>query len=225
MFAGTASAATASNITKGQGPGDDEPTATPTYTWVGGSFSIALTIDRGSDTNPGSNSQQFELQFNGNPDICSLSGSTVTVTGAGQCVVLSRVFAGGDYDTGRTDEMEIIVNKGTQDPLQVLTDGTDGTSVTYSSPNGTVTLTNDGGGSGTGGVTYSYVSGDCDVDGNTVTITGGTNNCVVRATKAADSNYLVETDDATITVNKASQAALQVLTDGTDGTSVTYSSP
>ena len=310
MFAGTAYAAAATNTTKGQGPGDGAPTATPTYTWAGTPFDIALTIDRGADTNPGSNAQQFELQFNGNPDVCSLAptGATVTVTGAGQCVVLGRVFAGGDYVTGTTDEMEIIINKGNQSTLtlttagtdgvakkygesaalattggttagavtysvisgdcsvdnaadtatvttlagsaddcviratmagndnyndvydeatitvgkanqaslQVRTDGTDGTSAGY---NTTVALTNDGGGSGTGGVTYSQVSGDCTVSGSTATITGVTTPCVVRATRAADDNYLVKTDDATITVGKATQAPLIALTNGTDGTS------
>ena len=307
MTAGTAYAATATNTTKGQGPGDGSPTGTPTYTWTGTSFTIALTIDRGSDTNPGSNAQQFELQFNGNPDVCSLADATVTVTGAGQCVVLGRVFAGGDYDTGRTDEMEIIINKGNQlaltlatdgnngaskkygqfaalsvsggttagaitysvtsgdcsvdntadtatvttlagsaddcviratmagndnyndvydeatitvgkanqDSLQVRTDGTDGTSAGY---NTTVALTNDGGGSGTGAYSYSQVSGDCTVVENTATITGVATDCVVRVTREADDNYLVKTDDATITVGKAPQADLQALSDGTDGT-------
>ena len=307
MTAGTAYAATATNTTKGQGPGDGSPTASPAYTWTGTPFTIALTIDRGSDTNPGSNAQQYELQFNGNPDVCSLVDATVTVTGAGQCVVLGRVFAGGDYDTGKTDEMEIIINKGNQSTLTLATDGTDGVAkkygesaalsvsggttagaVTYSVTSGdcsvdntadtatvttlagsadncviratmagdddynavydeatitvgkadqdslqvwtdgtdgtsagyltTVDLTNDGGGSGTGLYSYTSVSGDCTVEGSTATITGVATDCVVRVTRAADDNYLVKTDDATITVGKAAQAVLQALSDGTDGT-------
>ena len=116
----------------------------------------------------------------------------------------------------KTDDATINVSKGTQASLQILTDGTDGTSAGYDT---TVALTNDGGGSGTGGVTYSQVSGDCTVSGSTATITGVTTSCVVRATRAADDNYLVKTDDATITVGKATQAPLIALTDGTDGTS------
>ena len=390
MFAGTAYAAAATNETKGQGPGDASPTATPEYTWAGSNFSVDLSIT----TDATSNVKQYTLIFNG-PDVCSLSDAdTVLITGAGECVVAGRVNSGNTYSAS-TDEMEISISKGTQATLtavatpssavynetvdlsttggttggsvtytkqsgdcsvdsgaasatvtalsspaeacvveatmagnsnyeevldevtitvskatqaaftvsasdetvtygegtvtltpsggsgtgavsysvsggctnvgatvtitsgttdcvatatkaadndyleasddvtitvskavqaalQVLTDGTDGTTATYASPNGTVTLTNDGGGSGTGGITYSKVSGDCTVSGSTATITGGTNDCVVRATSAADENYLVETDDATITVSKAAQAALLAKTDDTDGTSAGF---
>jgi hypothetical protein len=108
-------------------------------------------------------------------------------------------MAGDDDYNDVWDEATITVSKADQSALTLSTDGTDGTSATTGE---TVGLTASGG-SGTGDVTYSKVSGDCDVEGSTVTITGGTNDCVVRATKAADSNYLVETDDATITVAPA----------------------
>ena len=150
---------------------------------------------------------------------CTNVGATVTITsGTTDCVATATKPADNDY-LEASDDVTITVSKGTQAALQVLTDTADGTTATYTSPNGTVTLTNDGGGSGSGAVTYSKVSGDCTVSGSTATITGGTNDCVVRATRAADDNYLVKTDDATITVGKATQAPLIALTDGTDGTS------
>ena len=150
---------------------------------------------------------------------CTNVGATVTITsGTTDCVATATKPADNDY-LEASDDVTITVSKATQAALQVLTDTADGTTATYTSPNGTVTLTNDGGGSGTGGVTYSQVSGDCTVSGSTATITGVTTSCVVRATRAADDNYLVKTDDATITVGKATQAPLIALTDGTDGTS------
>ena len=153
---------------------------------------------------------------------CTNVGATVTITsGTTDCVATATKPADNDY-LEASDDVTITVSKATQAALQVLTDTADGTTATYTSPNGTVTLTNDGGGSGSGAVTYSKVSGDCTVSGSTATITGGTNDCVVRATRAADDNYLVKTDDATIDVSKGTQASLQILTDGTDGTSAGY---
>jgi hypothetical protein len=153
---------------------------------------------------------------------CTNDGATVTITsGTTNCVATATKAADNDY-LEASDDVTITVSKATQASLQVLTDNADGTTATYASPNGTVTLTDDGGGSGTGGITYSKVSGDCTVSGSTATITGGTNDCVVRATSAADENYLVETDDATITVSKATQAALLAKTDDTDGTSAGF---
>ena len=305
IFAGTAYASAATNITKGQGPGDVAPTATPAYAWAGSNFYVDLSIT----TDATSNVKQYALIFNG-PGVCTLSDAdTVLVTGAGECVVAGRVNSGNTYSAS-TDEMEISISKGTQatltavatpssavynetvdlsttggttggsvtytkqsgdcsvnsgaatatvtalsspaadcvvratmagnsnyeavvddvtitvskasqEELQVLTDLNDGTTATYVSPNGEVALSYLGG-SGTGGVTYSKVSGDCTVTASTATITGGTNNCVVRATRAADDNYLQRTDDATITVGKADQAALTVLTDTTDGVAKKY---
>jgi hypothetical protein len=153
---------------------------------------------------------------------CTNVGATVTITsGTTDCVATATKPADNDYFE-TSDDVTITVSKATQAALQVLTDAADGTTATYTSPNGTVTLTNDGGGSGTGGYSYSRVSGDCTVSGSSATITGGTNDCVVRVTRAADDNYLEATDDATIDVSKGTQSSLQVLTDGTDGTSAGY---
>ena len=66
------------------------------------------------------------------------------------------------------------------------------------------------GGSGSGSVTFTKVSGDCTLNnsGSTFSITPGDagNTCVVNATKAADTNYnLASTTDQTITIGKAVQ--------------------
>jgi hypothetical protein len=57
---------------------------------------------------------------------------------------------------------------------------------------GTNYALNASGGSGTGAITYTYVSGPCTVTGSSIT-PNGTGTCVVNATKAADSTYLSTT--------------------------------
>ena len=298
MFAGTANAAAATNTTKGSGPGDASPTASPTYAWAGSDIVVNLSIT----TDATLNVQEFWL-FGSGGGICVLTDAdTVTVSGPGRCTVYGRVYSGNTFDAN-TDEMEIIVNKGTQATLTAdastgavygktvnlsASGGTTSGTITYtkvsgdcsvdngaatatvttlSNPavncvvratmagntyyesvlddvtitvskaaqnafhvsasdksvtNGDVVTLSSSGELGSGAVTYSKVSGDCTVSGSTATITGGTNDCVVRATRAADDNYLVKTDDATIDVSKGTQASLQILTDGTDGTSAGY---
>ncbi|MDR9396278.1 fibronectin type III domain-containing protein, partial [Pontimonas sp.] len=62
------------------------------------------------------------------------------------------------------------------------------------------------GGSGSGGLSYDYVSGPCSVTDSTVT-TSGAGSCVVTATRAASTNYNAQTtSNFTITVNKANQS-------------------
>ena len=180
---------------------------TATYTSPNGTVTL---------TNDGGGSGSGAVTYSKVSGDCTVSGSTATITGGTNDCVVRATRAADDNYLEATDDATIDVSKGTQASLQILTDGTDGTSAGYDT---TVALTNDGGGSGTGGVTYSQVSGDCTVSGSTATITGVTTSCVVRATRAADDNYLVKTDDATITVGKATQAPLIALTDGTDGTS------
>ncbi|MGI9096510.1 MAG: hypothetical protein ACR2JL_04270 [Candidatus Limnocylindrus sp.] len=135
--------------------------------------------------------------------VCTVSGSTIHIVSAGDCTITASAGATTNYAAATDVTRTFTINKATQ-TITALTNGSDGTTATYSSPNGTVTLSSSGG-SGTGSVTYAKVSGDCTVVGTTVTITGGTNNCVVEATKAADTNYLAATDQVTITVAKATQ--------------------
>ena len=107
MTAGTAYAAAATNVTKGQGPGDVAPTATPTYTWTGSNIVVDLSIT----TDATLNAQEFWL-FGTGGGICTLTDDDeVTINGAGRCTVYGRVYSGNTYDAS-TDEMEIIINKG-----------------------------------------------------------------------------------------------------------------
>jgi len=76
---------------------------------------------------------------------------------------------------------------------------------------GTATLSSTGG-SGTGAVVFTVLSGDCTITaGTTVTASGGTVNCVVRADKETDTNYLpISAANLSITVSKAAQSALSI---------------
>ena len=83
------------------------------------------------------------------------------------------------------------------------------------------------GGSGSGSVTFTKVSGDCTLNnsGSTFSITPGDagNNCVVNATKAADTNYnLASTTDQTITIGKAVQTLAFTSTPSSSKVNDTY---
>ena len=86
------------------------------------------------------------------------------------------------------------------------------------------------GGTGDGATTYAIVSGgsatSCALANNTAsnTITATTSGtCLIQATKAADTNYLVTTSsNVTFTFNKANQSALSITsTSGTFGATLT----
>jgi hypothetical protein len=101
------------------------------------------------------------------------------------------------------DTADFTISKVNQSALSI----TSSTSVTFG-----VNLTlAASGGSGTGAVTFTKVSGDCTLNtsGSTYSITPGDagNNCVVNATKAADTNHnSVSTSNQTITIGKANQS-------------------
>ena len=83
------------------------------------------------------------------------------------------------------------------------------------------------GGSGSGSVTFTKVSGDCTLNnsGSTFSITPGDagNTCVVNATKAADTNYnLASTTDQTITIGKAVQTLAFTSTPSSSKVNDTY---
>lgn len=59
------------------------------------------------------------------------------------------------------------------------------------------------GGDGTGATSFAVTSGTCTITGNVITAGTDANDCVVEASKAADSVYASKTASATITVNKA----------------------
>ena len=134
----------------------------------------------------------------------TISGSTLTITTAGTILLKATKAADANYNEQSSAVFTLTVANASQAALTVTDPGVK----TYGNAAFQLATT---GGSGTGAVTYTLVSGPGTVtSAGSVTITGA-GTIVVRATKAADANYnAVTSADRSITVNKASQAALTV---------------
>ncbi len=141
---------------------------------------------------------------------CSVSGSTLTPGDAGSaCVVRATKAQDTNYLVVNSSDTTVVIGRAAQATLTVSS-----TSATYGQ---TLSLTTTGG-SGNGAVTWAKVSGTCSVSGSTLTPGDAGSACVVRATKAQDTNYLVvDSVDTTVSVARASQANLVV-----SSTSATY---
>jgi hypothetical protein len=142
----------------------------------------------------------------GSNAVCSLSGTTVTALTAGSCVITATKAADTNY-LAQTASVTITVNKIAQ---AALTISAGSTSLTYSASPATTTTYTVSGGSGTGAVTVNVnpsSSTVCSIEAGTVTILSA-GSCVLDATKATDTNFLVSTASVTITVAKAAQTAL-----------------
>ncbi len=128
----------------------------------------------------------------------TISGSTLTVTGAGSIVVAANQAGNTNYTAAPQVTATIVVNQATQ----AITFAPS-TPVTYGvSP---ITLTATGGASGNA-VTFSVVSGPGTISGSTLTVTGA-GSIVVAANQAGNTNYTAAPQvTATIVVNQATQA-------------------
>ncbi|MFM8528633.1 MAG: hypothetical protein ACKOD2_02960, partial [Ilumatobacteraceae bacterium] len=132
-----------------------------------------------------------------------VSGSTLTPGDAGSsCVVRATRASDDDYLETDSADTTVTVGKASQATLTVTS-----TNATYDD---TLTLTSSGG-SGTGAVSWTKVSGTCTVSGSTLTPGDAGSSCVVRATKASDTNHFsINSANTTVTVNKASQTGLTI---------------
>ena len=146
---------------------------------------------------------------------CTLSNGVVTPGNAGSsCVIKATKAADAAYNLIDSSNTSITTDKASQAAVTVTS-----TSGTFGS---TVALTS-AGGSGTGETSWQVVSGPCSVSGSTLTPSGA-GDCVVRATRASDTNYLSRSSaDTTVSIAKGSQpAAVSVTTSSaTYGDSVT----
>jgi hypothetical protein len=153
----------------------------------------------------------------------TFAASTTNPTNAGTYSmrpVITGLTSGSlsNYDI-TYDEATFTINKVSQSALSI----TSSTSATFGVP---LTLSTSGG-SGTGAITFTKVSGDCTLNssGSTFSITPGAagNNCVVNATKAADTNYdAITTTDQTITIGKATQTLTFTSTPSSSKVNDTY---
>ena len=157
-------------------------------TFGGGSATLSATPSAGGGS--------VTYQYVSGP--CTLSGSTLTSTGAGTCIVNASIAADGGYGAATSTNLSVTVNAAGQAPLTL------NASPSTIALNSTSALSTSGG-SGTGAVTYAVTGGSCTINGNILTAAGA-GSCTVTATKAGDGNYTQVVSSAiTITVNPLAQ--------------------
>ena len=145
---------------------------------------------------------------------CTVSGASLTPGDAGSsCVVKATKAQDANYLVAHSADTTVSTSRASQAALAVAT-----TSVSY----GQQLVLGVTGGSGTGNVSWQVMSGTCTVSGALLTPGDAGSSCVVKGTKAQDTNYLVaSTSNTTITVNKASQTGFSI----TSALAFTYGSP
>ena len=178
--------------------------ATLTVTSTSATYGQSLSLSATGGTGAGSTTWSVVS------GTCTVSGSTLTPGNAGSsCVVRATKGLDTNYNAVNSADTAVTINRAAQASLSVTS-----TSATYGQ---TYSLTTSGG-SGSGSVTWSVVTGTCTVSGSTLTPGDAGSTCVVRAAKAQDTNYLVEnSSNTTVTIDRASQSTLTVTS-----TSATY---
>jgi sugar lactone lactonase YvrE len=123
----------------------------------------------------------------------TISGSTVTLTGAGAVVLQASQVAASNYAASTQTATFIVAGNAPTISFSVP-------SHTYGDAPFTVSATSNSGGA----ITYSVVSGPATISGSTVTVTSA-GSVVLQASQVAAGNYTAGTQTATVTVAKESQ--------------------
>lgn len=148
--------------------------ATPAFA-PGGTFTVSATP--GASTSPvvfGSTSSA----------ICTVSGTTVTMLGAGVCALTANQAADANYSAAPQVTLNVTITAGTQ----AITNFTATPTAPVYSTGGTFAVSANGGGSTSPVVFASTSPAVCSVSGSTVTmLAAGT--CSLTANQAADANY------------------------------------
>jgi len=161
---------------------------------------------------------------------CSVSGATLSATSAGTCTVTATMAGSTDYTAVSSAVTTITIGKIDQAALTITS-----TLGTYDMPLALNVI----GGSDNGSVSYSVGdagSAGCSVASGVLSATSA-GTCGVTATMAANGSYnAVSSPSTTVTISKASQAALTITSTagvfssplrlaargGSDGGAVTY---
>ena len=99
-----------------------------------------------------------------------------------------------------------------------LTNGSDGTTVTYTPVGTTITLSTSGQ-AGDGEISYSESDDECSISGSTLTVNQYIDgSCIVTATISQSANYLAATDTVTVTIVRASERATATVKPTVTGT-------
>jgi ABC-type anion transport system duplicated permease subunit len=118
----------------------------------------------------------------------TISGSTVTLTGAGTVVLQASETADTNYLAGTQNS--------------TFTVAADTTAISFTVPNhsyGDAPFTVSATSNSTGAFTYTVVSGPATIAGSTVTLSGA-GTVVLQASQAADTNYVAATQNTSFTV-------------------------
>jgi trimeric autotransporter adhesin len=140
----------------------------------------------------------------GSSSACSVDddGVVTVSSGVGTCDITVTMAGSSNYEPVSSSVFTITISKAAQSALTVTS-----TEVIFGQ---TLTLTAVGG-SGTGTLLWSIVSGTCTLVGDVVTPGNAGSACVVRVTRAGDGNYLSKiSTDTTITVQRASQVGFSI---------------
>ena len=158
-------------------PSSFYPSGNATLSTSGAQGSVSYTVQSGS---------------------CTISGSTVSASAAGTCVIIANAAATTGYLAGSATT-SITVNA-----LQNQTLTTVANPSSFN-PSGNATLSTTG---AQGSVSYAVQSGSCTISGSTVRASAA-GTCVIRANAAATTGYLAGTATVSITVT---QPATQEIT-------------
>jgi IPT/TIG domain len=156
--------------------------------------SAALSVTGGGSRNP----VVLSVDPSSGPGVCTVSGSTVTYTAAGTCVIDANQAGNGKYAAAPQVQRTITVNAIPQ-------------SISFTAPasgtlGGSARLSATGGGSGNPVMFSAGSPGVCTLSGTTVTYTA-VGRCVIDANQAGNASYADAPQvQRTITVGKMPQS-------------------
>jgi hypothetical protein len=157
-----------------------------------GVFGTNLTLA----TAGGSGTGSITYTYAAGTTTCSLVGGVLSANGAGTCLITATKAADATYGSISSSQTAVTFNRGAQTTTLVITSvsGIFGTSLSLTTS----------GGSGSGSNSFVVDSGPCTVSGSTLN-SSAAGTCMVTATKASDTNYLVASSIST-SINMARQA-------------------
>jgi len=159
----------------------------------------------------------FTIDSSSTSGACSVSGTTLTFTGVGNCVIDANQAGNGSYSAAPQVQQTVVINQASQ----TITGFNPPSTYTYGS--GTITLSATGGASGNA-VTFTITNGTCGTlsgtNNSTLTITGICT-LTVAANQAGSTDYLAATQ---VTANIAVSQGTQTITGFNPPSSTTYGS-
>jgi outer membrane protein OmpA-like peptidoglycan-associated protein len=172
-----------------------------TITTTSGTYGTALTLATSGGTTAGSVTYAVT---DGTATGCTVTGASLSVTGAGTCLVTATMAGNSNYFDVSSSATTVTFARAAQAALTVTT-----TSGTY----GSLLYLATSGGTTAGSVTYAAVDGTatgCAISGGALSVsTAGT--CLVTATMSGNTDYLdVSSSATTVTFARASQTAVTI---------------